>query len=149
MANVTIKTPGKLSIKNETQKEIQFVPYKENFATRILPGHEIQLGYETVGQYFYYMKQKDLGLTIQPIDKFSKEDKEANVKVIAVPCEMTLVNTGTEVASFIPYRENFWVEVAAGEKYKFNAATAGQCIYYLNQGTETLVITDAAEEAEA
>ena len=146
MANVTIKTPGYLKLENATAKNIQFVPYKENFATTILAGNTLELGYETVGQYFYYMKQAALGLTVTVIDKVDAETD--TVKVISVPSKVTVTNTnpeGGESASFIPYRENFWVDVAAGESYEFDAKTAGQCIYYLNQATDTLTVVDAKE----
>lgn len=143
MANVTIKTPGYIKLENKTEKAIQFVPYKENFATTIAAGNTLELGYETVGQYFYYMKQTDLGLTVNAIDEVDAETD--TVKVISVPSAITVTNTGAETVAFIPYRENFWVDVAAGDSYVFNAKTAGQCIYYLNQATETLTVVDEKE----
>ena len=143
---VTIVTPGKLKLENKTEKSIQFVPYKENFATTILAGNSLVLTYETVGQYFYYMKQAALGLEVSVVDGKVKEDDK--VKVISVPCKVTVENTGAANVSFIPYRENFWVEVAPGEKYEFDAKTSGQCIYYLNQGTDTLVIADEKESVD-
>ena len=147
----TIKTPGRLKLVNATEKAIQFVPYKENFATTILAGNTLVLGYETVGQYFYYMKQAALGLTVEAVGENEKIAETDTVKVISVPSKVTVTNTnavGGASVSFIPYRENFWVDVAAGESYEFDAKTAGQCIYYLNQATEALTIVDAKETVE-
>ena len=143
---MTITTTGKIKLENKTNKTINFVPYRENFATSIEAGNTLELGYETVGQYFYYMKQEALGLTVSVIEKFDVETD--TVKVIAVPSKVTITNTnaaGGESVSFIPYRENFWVDVKAGETYEFDAKTAGQCIYYLNQATEALTVVDAKE----
>lgn len=141
MAKIT--TTGYLKLENKTDKDIRFVPYKENFATTIKVGNALVLGYETVGQYFYYMKQVALGLTVTVVD--GKEAETDAVKVISVPSEITITNTGKTAVAFIPYRENFQVDVAAGETFTFEAKTAGQCIYYLNQGTETLTVVDAKE----
>lgn len=147
---IEIKTPGLIKLFNGTKKSVKFIPYKENFATTIEAGNTLELSYETIGQYFYYMKQKALGLTVEAIEKNSAESD--TVKVIKVPCSVTLTNlnpVGGEAVSFIPYRENFPVQIEGGVSYVFDAKTAGQCIYYLNQASDKLDVVDAKESIDA
>ena len=53
----------------------------------------------------------------------------------ASPAKITIKNNTSKAMNFIPYRENFQVEIIAGDEYEFEAETAGQVLYYLAQDT--------------
>ena len=126
----TIKAESVMKLTNSTDKTIRFIPYKENFATAIPAGKSVSLVAKTVGQYFYYMKQAETGLTVE-VDASAAADV-----VIETPAKITLENNTDKSMFFVPYRENFQVEVKQGESYDFTADTAGQVLYYLAQDVD-------------
>lgn len=139
MATTTINVKTnwlKLEAKERTER---FVPYKENFVTPVAKGTTLYLKAYTVGQYLYYTKNGfvDAGAT--------KPTANATTIVINVPATITIANNSNKVMNFIPYRENFQVEVKPGEGYAFEAETAGQVLYYMSQDTNDISINDTDE----
>lgn len=119
---VEIKLPQTMKI-TAGDKAVRFAPYKENFVVPVKAGTSLSLKAETVGQYLYYAKQG-----------FKPDDTAADV-VINSPAKITITNNSAKTISFIPYRENFQQEVAAGEGYTFTVKNAGQVLYYIAQDT--------------
>ena len=111
-----------------TGRAKRFVPYKENFVTTIFDGEAIYLKAKTVGQYLYYEKNGFEAIEGEPT-------ADDNNIIINVPATITITNNTEKVMNFIPYRENFQVEVKAGDSYEFEADTAGQVLYYMSQDT--------------
>lgn len=65
---------------------------------------------------------------------------------IKLPAMVTISNKSDTVMRFVPYKENFTVNVAAGDNVILEATTAGQVLYYLAQATEGLEVTQAVKE---
>lgn len=135
---INLKNWLKLEAKERTAR---FVPYKENFATPVAKGTSLYLKAYTVGQYLYYTKNGfvDAGE--------SAPTASETVTVINVPAKITIANNSDKVMNFIPYRENFQVEVKPEDSYEFEAETAGQVLYYMSQDTNDISINDADEVA--
>ena len=123
MAKTTITLPANMVAKATADRSFKFIPYKENFVTTIPAGKSLALKATTVGQYLYYVKQG-----------FIASDEAANI-TINVPAKITIKNNTDRVMNFIPYRENFQVEIISGDEYEFEAETAGQVLYYMAQDT--------------
>ena len=119
----TITLPATMKL-SAGAKGAKFAPYKENFVTSVATNSALVLKVETVGQYFYYKNQG-----------FVEGTAAENDLVINVPAIITIANYTDKAMNFIPYRENFQQEVKAGEAFEFEAATAGQVLYYLAQDT--------------
>lgn len=122
MAEIKINLPAKMTL-TAGEAGVRFMPYKENFVTNVAANTSLTIGVDTLGQYLYYKKQG-----------FVEGEVEGAV-VINAPATITIVNNTGKEANFIPYRENFQQEVAAGDSYVFNVKTAGQTLYYLAQDT--------------
>lgn len=126
MASTKITLPATMKISAAAGEVVRFTPYKENFIVPVVGGESgssLSLKAETVGQYFYYLKQG-----------FVVNSETADI-VINSPAKITIKNNASKVVSFIPYRENFSQEVAVGDSYEFEAKTAGQTLYYMAQDT--------------
>ena len=139
MAKTTITLPATMVV-TATDKAFRFVPYKENFVTTVPAGKSLSLKATTIGQYLYYVKQG-----------FVASDATADI-VINVPAKINIKNNTNKVMNFIPYRENFQVEVAVGDEYEFEAENAGQVLYYMAQdttGTEVGGGLDVAQTAKS
>ena len=132
MATKTVIEVGQVKLTNKSDKVVQFIPYKENFATAIEAGKSIVLPVETVGQVFYYIKQANEDLVVEHAKSGLEKDGDT---VITLPQTLTITNESTKSIAFVPYRENFQIDVAAGDSYEFEVRTAGQYIYYFNQET--------------
>ena len=129
MASTKITLPATMKISAAAGEVVRFTPYKENFIVPVVGGESgssLSLKAETVGQYFYYLKQG-----------FIVNSETADI-VINSPAKITIKNNSSKVVSFIPYRENFSQEVAVGDSYEFEAKTAGQTLYYMAQDTNSM-----------
>ena len=143
MANVEFKLPCYVTLTNKTDKDIRFIPYKENFATTIEAGEGICLAVETAGAVFYYLNQAKAGLTVETAETAGAATEK--LLVVDVPATITITNESKKDIFFVPYRENFSQIVNPGQVYSFPAKTAGQVIYYLNQATEELTVDQAKQ----
>lgn len=122
MAKTTITLPATM-VATASDRAFRFIPYKENFVTTVPAKKSLALKATTVGQYLYYKKQG-----------FEPSESPVDITIYA-PATVTITNNTDKVMNFIPYRENFQVEIAAGDAYEFNTETAGQTLYYMAQDT--------------
>ena len=144
----TIKLPAYVTLKNVSANAVKFAPYKENFNTTLGAGESIVLVAETAGQVFYYLKQANDAITVAQSDKKTAGATYDVCATAATPASVVVTNKVEVPMNFVPYRENFQFEVPAGEAYTFSATTAGQAIYYMNQGVEgqlDVAVTAAGE----
>ena len=67
---------------------------------------------------------------------------------IVVPAIITIENKADRAIGFVPYRENFTVEIAAGDAVALEAKTAGQVFAYLaqEQVNKDITVTFAAKQ---
>lgn len=56
--------PGTITLTAPADKDVAFVPYRENFTQVIAKGDALVIPATTVGQVLYYLSQADLGLTV-------------------------------------------------------------------------------------
>lgn len=140
MSTLTVELPVKLKISNTGSSAQSFQPYHENFNVAVPAGVSIELEATTVGQYFYYVRQATKGLEVEVIAEFDEES--ASIVVIELPAMITLTNVSSRVKTFNPYRENFSVEIAAGDAIELEATTAGQVLYYLAQADADLTVAE-------
>lgn len=66
---MNIVLPAIITIANTSEKQIGFVPYRENFTTYIPAGETITLEAQTAGQVLYYLAQATTGLTVSQAAK--------------------------------------------------------------------------------
>ena len=126
---------GYVTLKNTSDKKVAFIPYKENFASYVDAGCTMAIPVKTVGQALYYLNQAKAGFEVANVESVT-EDREGKVFVIPAAATVTIENLETErTMAFIPYRENFQVDVKPGDKYVFEIDNPGQFIYYANQDT--------------
>lgn len=140
MAELTITLPVILKITNNGTTNQSFQPYHENFNVVIPAGVSVELEATTAGQYFYYMNQVTSNLSVTKINSFDSASE--SIIVINLPAIVTLTNISNRVKTFNPYRENFAVEIAAGDTIKLEATTAGQVLYYLAQADKDLTVSE-------
>lgn len=134
---IKITLPQILKITNNTDRNVTFVPYRENFVTALAAGAAIEFEVKTAGQVLYYLKQSVL--TVEQLTQFDSEGDD-DLKIIKTPAKMLIKNTSSEVKTFVPYKENFTVEVKSGDSYNIPAETLGQVLYYLAQATAGLTV---------
>lgn len=126
---------GYVTLKNTGDKKVAFIPYKENFASFVNAGCTMAIPVKTVGQALYYMNQAKAGFEVANVESVTA-DKEGKVFVIPATATVTIENKeaeGGKTMAFIPYRENFQVDVKPGESFIFDIDNPGQFIYYANQ----------------
>ena len=137
MAKTKITLPTIIKIENTSELSKTFIPYRENFTSVLKKGYELEFEATTSAQVLYYLKQNTEGLKISNIDAFDSDAE--NLIKIEVPAVITITNTSDKVQSFVPYKENFQVNVAVEDVYELEAATVGQVIYYNAQGVKNLL----------
>ena len=141
MANIDVKVPAKIKIKNTSTRAISFIPYRENFASTLAAGKTFEFPVDRAGQVFYYLKQATEGLEVSQISAF--DEASADILVYETPALMTISNTSDLIKSFFPYKENFPVEVNPEDSYVVEVSTVGQILYYMAQATKGLTVTYA------
>lgn len=61
---------------------------------------------------------------------------------ITAPAKIRIANTSSTMATtFVPYKENFTVALAAGKAVEFEVKTSGQVLYYLGQTATDLTVS--------
>lgn len=136
---LTVTAPAKIRIANTSTYTKAFTPYKENFTTRLPAGKAVEFEVKTSGQVLYYLKQATTDLEVKVIPNYTSDDE--NTIKLNVPAVITITNTSTRVIGFIPYRENFQYNIAAGDSVELTAENVGKVLYYLAQAVEGLKIT--------
>ena len=134
MTTTTIYSNGYVTLKNTSDKKAAFIPYKENFASYVEAGKTMAIPVKTVGQALYYLNQAKDGFEVENVENA----QAASADVFEIPAAATVTIEYLEaerVMGFVPYRENFQVNVQPGEKFVFEIDNPGQFIYYANQDT--------------
>lgn len=54
---LVISVPAIVTLRNIDNKQVSFVPYKENFKVGINAGQTVRIEVATAGQVFYYLSQ--------------------------------------------------------------------------------------------
>jgi len=65
METLNIVVPAVVTITNTSDREIRFIPYRENFSVPVAAGDVVKLEATTAGQVFYYLAQETDGLTVE------------------------------------------------------------------------------------
>ena len=135
MAEVKDIKLGYVTLKNTSDKKVAFIPYKENFASYVDAGCTMAIPVKTVGQALYYLNQAKAGFEVANVAE-APAAKDDEIFVIPAAATVTIKNLEAErTMAFIPYRENFQVDVKPGDSYIFEIDNPGQFIYYANQDT--------------
>lgn len=133
---IEVKVPQILKIENKTENAVAFVPYRENFQAILAKNSAIEFEAETAGQVLYYLGQSKV--TVTKISAFDSQSDD--LTLIKTPMNAVIKNTSQLVKSFQPYKENFSVDVEAGDTYKIVVKTLGQALYYMGQATDGLTV---------
>ena len=134
-----IKLPAYVTLTNKSSEAVKFAPYKENFNTTLGAGESLVLAAETAGQVFYYLKQANAALeVVQSATKTAGATYDV-CATAANPATVTITNKASFDMDFVPYRENFQYTVKPSEVFTFDATTAGQVIYYMNQDVDGML----------
>lgn len=142
-----IKLPAYVTLTNKTTGIVKFAPYKENFNTTLRGGEKLVLTATTVGQVLYYLMQASDSLKVERFDTKPVETFDYDVCATQEnPVPITITNNSNRAMSFVPYRENFQYTLAAGESCEFDATTAGQVIYYMNQDVDGVLDVKPGEQ---
>lgn len=139
----TVTLPCIIKIHNVGDKLESFAPYRENFQVNLAAGATIEFEVNTAGQYFYYVRQATKNLEVSQISEFDTES--ATLKVIDLPAIVTLTNISSRVKGFVPYHENFQVDMEPEDVIKLECTTIGQVLYYLAQADADLTVTEEAK----
>ena len=131
MALTQINSPQLIKIENTGNNTVGFVPYRENYTYALEAGKTIELTATTSGQALYYLKQATDNLAVTFIGDFDEATED--IVVIGLPATVTLANKTATALNFVPYKENFGEQIAAGDTLTFTATTVGQVLYYLAQ----------------
>lgn len=89
---------------------------------------------ELICVYVFEFKEAKIGAEGQE----AKELKDIEIKL---PQNVLLSNISEDVVSFVPYKENFAVDIAAGNSIELEAIRAEEVIYYLLQANDKLNVT--------
>lgn len=141
MATQTITAPAVIKIENKSAEARVFAPYKESFKVSLPASAVIELQVKTSGQIFYYLKQAKEDLKVSVLADF---DQTVGAIKIHAKETVTLTNNLNRVVSFVPYKENFQYDVAAGDVVTITAENVGQTLYYLAQ--KDLTVTHAEQQ---
>lgn len=147
---LVLSIPQKMQIKNTSDKEMMFRPYRENFNVSVPSGLTFGFTCTTVGQCLYYLKQgytlsDNKGLEVELVNgEFTTGDE------LVSPALVTLRNTtpaeGGRMIKFIPYRERFEYSVKPQNSITLETKTLGQLLYYMAQATDGLEVTFAEDK---
>lgn len=138
-----VTLPCIIKIHNAGEKTEAFAPYRENFKVELIAGATIEFEVNTAGQWFYYERQATNNLEVTKINEFDEES--ATLKVIDLPAIVTLTNVSSRVKGFVPYHENFQVDMQPTDVIELETTTAGQTLYYLAQADSDLTVTVEAK----
>ena len=145
MAKLELDFPVWVKIQNVGAKEQAFQPYHENFNVAVPAGVSFEFPVQTLGQYVYYTNQAVEGLEVSKIAE--ADDASATNIVLNVGGEATIslviTNISERIKAFNVYRENFNVELAAGDAIEFETQTVGQTLFYLAQADKDLTVAQA------
>lgn len=145
MSTLNITLPAIMKITNLRDRPQSFQPYHENFSVGIPGGCSLEFEVMTAGQYFYYLKQAAEDLVVEEIQEF--DTASSTIIVIDVPAMITLTNISNRIKTFQPYRENFSVEMQAGDVIELEATTVGQVLYYTAQADSDLSVSHEAKQS--
>lgn len=62
--DIAINVPAKITIKNNSEKVMNFIPYKENFQQELEAGQACIFEAKTAGQVLYYLAQDTSGADV-------------------------------------------------------------------------------------
>ena len=147
MATLTVTLPAVIKLANNKEEKVPFQPYHENFIVYVPAGKALEFEVETAGQFFYYKDQAaTAGLVFT--QEQAIEIATADLIVVDLPSIVTLTNTAAHPVSFVPYRENFTVEIGVSDAVALEAKTAGQVFAYLaqEQVNKDITVTFAAKQ---
>ena len=65
VADIVINSPAKITIKNNSTKTINFIPYRENFQQEVEAGEGYEFVVKTAGQVLYYVAQDTNGIDVE------------------------------------------------------------------------------------
>ena len=146
MATKTVTAPAVIKIVNNTTTAKVFAPYRENFVTTLAAGATIELQVKTSGQVLYYLGQASKDLAVSVLSDF--DSTEGAIKITSNE-KITITNSSNRVIGFIPYKENFQFDIAAGDVVELTATNVGTVLYYLAQATTGLKVAHEKIEANA
>ena len=137
-----LQFPVWVKVENVSDKEQSFQPYHENFNVAIPAGVAIEFKALNLGQYVYYTKQATANLAVSTLEQ--ADDASDTIIVLNVDAEhaltLLITNVANRVKGFNVYRENFNVDLAAGDAIQFETNTVGQTLYYLAQADKDLTV---------
>ena len=146
MATKTVTAPAVIKIVNNATTAKVFAPYRENFVTTLAAGATIELQVKTSGQVLYYLGQASKDLAVSVLSDF--DSTEGAIKITSNE-KITITNSSNRVIGFIPYKENFQFDIAAGDVVELTATNVGTVLYYLAQATTGLTVAHQAIQANA
>lgn len=146
MATKTVTAPAVIKIVNNATTAKVFAPYRENFVTTLAAGATIELQVKTSGQVLYYLGQASKDLAVSVLADF--DSTEGAIKITSNE-KITITNSSNRVIGFIPYKENFQFDIAAGDVVELTATNVGTVLYYLAQATTGLTVAHEKIETNA
>ena len=143
----TIEVPSKgIKIENTSSKDVVFIPYKENFKFVLGAGKSIGFQVATAEEALYYLGQSFDGAKVTVMS--STGSSTDTYTLYEIPGYVTLTNTSSQTKVFVPYKENFVVNINAGDSCKIYVETFGKLLYYVGQATENGIEAVVSTSAE-
>ena len=143
---INVVAPAILLVQNNGDTDAQFIPYRENFKVTIPGNSHVLFPVMTTGQVLYYFNQQYGDLSIRIFDAETELEMDNFIPVFPAnygneePYVITLANVSEKVVNFIPYKENFAVDIAAEDEMDITVSNIGQVFYYMAQQTDGLEV---------
>jgi hypothetical protein len=133
MATLNLKVPAVIKIENTSEFAQCFIPFGENFNAKLAAGAIIEFKVNTSNEVIYYINQATPELIVTVL---AAADGAAGAVVLNVPAKVTLTNIGTQPIGFIPFKQNFKEDIAAGNIVELTTTDVNQVLYYMAQAVE-------------
>lgn len=126
-------------------KNVAFVPYKENFSYEILAGDSVQFDVKKAEEVMYYLMQANDNLIVEQVasDDVVRSD---------IPhTTITITNNNEEDFHFVPFNQNFGFTIKVGDTLIFESPidiVVGDYAYHVADYYKNLAYGDVTIEVE-
>lgn len=134
MAELNLVAPAFIKIENTSEFAESFNPYGENFNARIAAGAIIEFEVKYSNEVIYYLNQATESLHVSVLATSDGEGVLLNV-----PATVTLENISTQTIGFVPFKQNFQQNIAAGDKVVLTTENVNQVLYYMAQAVKDVL----------
>ena len=127
------------------EKNVAFVPYRENFTYEILAGDSVQFEVKKAEEVMYYLMQENDNLTVEYIA--SNDTVKSDIPHTTI----TITNNNEKDFNFVPFNQSFGFTVKAGDTLIFESPidiVVGDYVYHVADYYKNLAYGDVTISVE-